>query len=210
MARSRKPENEWLQSFPGLYVNRYGVFFVVHPKTGRRATLDTKDRPSAIRRWTAISQSWEKEINQWRSDLLVAKLSALSTPLDPEGEVLLCDYIGTWRTNVLGHEIVDGSIFWSECKVLALRGPSLGKPIASPTRRDYASDCQQLETSSDARFSLSDPDSVRKIRKLLSPCISKANNYNGLKATLNKVYLHAVDNGTVQRNPIVDLRKAVV
>jgi hypothetical protein len=207
MARSRKPENEWLQSFPGLYMNRYGVFFVVHPKTGRRGTLDTKDRPSAIRRWTAISQSWEKEINQWRSDLLVAKLSALSIPHNFEGQVFLCDYMSNWRKKELGHELLDGKNVWSECKLTSLRG---GKPIAYSTKRDYASDCQQLEALADARFSLSDPDSLRKIRKLLSPWLDKPTHYNGLKNTINRVYIHAVEDGTVQRNPMIDLRKAVV
>jgi hypothetical protein len=208
MARSRKPENEWLQSFPGLYMNRYGVFFVVHPKTGRRATLDTKDRPSAIRRWTAISQSWEKEINQWRSDLLVAKISALSTPHDPEGEMLLCDYMSTWRKKELGHELVDGKNVWSECRLTSLRGG--GKPLALSTKRDYASDCQQLEASGDAKFALSDPDLLRKLRKLLSPWLDKPTHYNGLRNTINRVYIHAVKDGTVQRNPMIDLRKAVV
>ncbi len=137
----------------------------------------------------------------------------------------MCDYMSTWRKEELGHELVDGKNVWSECKLASLRG---GKPIASSTKCDYASDCQQLEASGDAKFALSDPDSLRKIRKLLSPWLDKPTcsastilsghpncrrtptHYNGLKNTINRVYIYAVKDGTVQRNPMIDLRKAVV
>ena len=208
--RARKPGNEWLQDFPGLYINEHGMFFVVHPKTGRRSTLDTKERAKAIRRWTLINETWDRELYQWRSEDLANRLAALSTPHDPEGRTLLCDYVRTWREDVLGHSIVDGRIVWGDCNVLALRGPHQGQPIELPTRRDYASDCQQLEASEDARFSLSDPEAVQKIRKLLSPWLKTPTHYNGLRNSINRVYLHAVDQGIVQRNPIVDVRKAVI
>jgi hypothetical protein len=210
MARARKPGNEWLQDFPGLYINEHGTFFVVHPKTGRRSTLKTKNRSKAIRRWTLVNESWERELYQWSSEDLANRLTALSTPHDPEGQVLLCDYMKTWRQDVLGHSIVDGRIVWGDCKVLALRGPHEGEPIALPTRRDYASDCQQIEAAESARFPLSAPDAVQKIRKLLSAWLQTPTHYNGLRNSINRVYLHAVDEGIVQRNPIVDVRKAVV
>jgi len=186
------------------------MFFVVHPKTGRRSTLDTKERAKAIRRWTLINETWERELYQWRSEDLANRLTALSTPYDSQGHALLCDYVRTWRKEVLGHSIVDGRIVWGDCSVLALRGPQQGQPIALPTKRDYATDCQQLETSEDAKFFLSDPDAVQKIRRLLSPWLTTPTHYNGLRNTLNRVYMHAVDDGIVQRNPMVDVRKAVI
>ncbi|GGE69924.1 hypothetical protein GCM10011533_22870 [Streptosporangium jomthongense] len=209
-ARARKPGNEWLQDFPGLYLNEHGVFFVVHPKTGRRSTLETKNRSMAIRRWTLIHEQWERELHNWRSEQLANRLSALSVPLDPAGQISLSEYLHTWRTEVLGHSIVDGRVVWGECKVFAIRGPHQGQPIALPTRRDYATDCQQLEASDDAKFPLSAQDAVQKIRKLLSPWLTKPTHYNGLRNTLNRVYMHAVDDGIVQRNPVVDVRKAVI
>lgn len=209
-ARARKPGNEWMQDFPGLYVNSHGVFFVMHPKTQKRASLDTKDRSSAIRRWTLINETWERELYQWRSDTLASRIAALSVPHDPEGQILLPDYLRKWREEVLGHSIVDGKIVWGECKVFALRGPQQGQAIALPTKRDYATDCQQLEASADANFALADPDAVQKIRKLLSPWLTRPTHYNGLRNTLNRVYINAVDDGIVKRNPIVDVRKAVI
>ncbi|NMT64788.1 hypothetical protein [Marinobacter orientalis] len=77
-----------------------------------------------------------------------------------------------------------------------------------PTRVDYASDARQLEQSDDARFPLSDPQILRKIRKLLSPWLPMPTRYNSLKNTLNRVFLHAVQEGLIDRNPMIDIRKA--
>lgn len=206
--RYRAERNSTLHRYPGLYLSEDGVFFVIHPLTRKRGSLRTKDRNVAIRRWAVFNQAWEAEVQEHQASSLAEKLNSLSTPASKGDHTLLKDYLQEWRTEVLGHQMNGKRAVWSECRVLSLRGPNKGAPIAMPTRVDYASDARQLELSEDARFPLSDPQILRKIRKLLSPWLPMPTHYNGLKNTLNRVFLHAVQEGLIDRNPMIDIRKA--
>ena len=206
--RYRSEKHSSLHRYPGLYQSEDGVYFVIHPITKKRGTLDTRDRNQAIRLWSMLNHRWEAEVQERKTNALAEKLDSLSIPASKGDHILLQDYLKKWRTEVLGHQIKGKSIVWSECRVLSLRGPNKGAPIAKPTRVDYASDARQLEQSDDAKFPLSDPQILRKIRKLLSPWLPMPTHYNGLKNTLNRVFLHAVQEGLIDRNPMIDIRKA--
>jgi len=147
-----------------------------------------------------LNHRWEAEVQERKTNALAEKLDSLSIPASKGDHILLQDYLKKWRTEVLGHQIKGKSIVWSECRVLSLRGPNKGAPIAKPTRVDYASDARQLEQSDDAKFPLSDPQILRKIRKLLSPWLPMPTHYNGLKNTLNRVFLHAAYSGERDRS----------
>lgn len=206
--RKRKPGNEWLAQYPGLHVNDYGVFYVKHPVTKKKGSLQTKDRTTAIRRWTLINERWEEERSDWATKALADRLVSLSTPKSEGDNIHLSDYLKRWRTQVLGHHVVKGRVEWKECIVLAQRGKRIGQPIAMPTRIDYANDARQLEEQDAARFPMSAPDIVRRIRKLLAPWLDKPTHYNGLRNTLSRVMSYAVQQGIVDRNPVIDITKA--
>ncbi|WP_228285835.1 MULTISPECIES: hypothetical protein [unclassified Marinobacter] len=207
--RNRSKANESLAAYPGLYRNAHDVYFVVHPLTRKRGSLETKDRVIAIQRWSALQRLWQAEISDSKTDSLAKKLSDLATPRHNDGEAItLSHYLKKWRVDVLGHCVVGTKVKWSTCQVLSLRGPNKGRPIALPTRIDYANDAKQLEEQESADFLLTDPDILRRIRQLLSPWMQKPTHYNGLRNTLNRVFLHAVQEGLIDRNPMVDIRKA--
>jgi len=206
--RYRSEKHSTLHRYPGLYLNEDDVYFVVHPLTKKRGSLRTKDRNEAIRRWSIINQTWEAEVSEWQTDALAEKLNNLSTPASKGDHTLLRDYLQKWRTEILGHTVKGKRTVWSECGVLSLRGPNKGSPIAMATKVDYASDARQLELSENSKIPLSDPKILRKVRKLLAPWLPMPTHYNGLKNTLNRVFLHAVQEGIIDRNPMIDIRKA--
>ena len=65
-------------------------------------------------------------------------------PADEGSRITLKKYLRTWRTDILGHQVVDGRVTWGECHVLSQRGRNRGRPIAITTRVDYANDARQL------------------------------------------------------------------
>lgn len=206
--RNRKPDHEWLKQYPGLYLKPHGTFYVRHPITGKKASLETKDRSIAIRRWSLLAERWERERADWQTQALADKLNDLSVPQNEGANIQLNDYLAHWRRQILGHEVINGRVKWGECLVVSLRGRNRGRPVAHQTRVDYANDAHQLEQSADAAFPLSDRDITRKIRKLLAPWLQKATHYNGLRNTLSRVLAHAVQEGLIDRNPISDIIKA--
>jgi hypothetical protein len=209
--RQRKPGNEWMAQYPGLYVNRNGTYRVLHPVTKKFGSLETKDRTTAIRRWSILNERWEAEARDWKSKALADRLGALSVPKSEGDNIHLSDYLVHWRTNILGHQVSkDGRVTWNDCLVLSMRGHNRGKPIAMPTRIDYASDCRQLEDQEGARFALSDPTLLKRVRKLLAPWLTKPTHYNGLRNTLSRVFAHAVQEGIIDRNPMIDISKATI
>lgn len=206
--RKRKAGNEWLEQFPGLHIDRHGTFYVKHPVTGKQGSLRTKERTVAIRRWTLLNKRWEEERADWATNALADRLMSLSTPRSQGDNIHLSDYLRHWRTNILGHQVVDGRVQWGDCLVVSQRGSNKGKPVAIPTRTDYANDARQLEEQEAAQFPLSDPELLRKTRKLLSGWLEKPTHYNGLRNTLSRVFGHAVQEGLIDRNPIIDITKA--
>ena len=206
--RNRQPGHEWLSQYPGLYLKPNGTFYVRHPITGKKASLETKDRTTAIRRWSLLAERWEQERTDWQTQALADKLTGLSIPQSEGANIHLGDYLTHWRTQILGHQVIDGSVQWGECLVVSQRGRNRGRPVAHPTRIDYANDARQLEQSPDAAFPLSDRDITRKIRKLLAPWLQKPTHYNGLRNTLSRALAHAVQEGLIDRNPINDIGKA--
>lgn len=205
--KKRDKKNAWLEQYPGLYIRKDGGFYVKHPTTGKQASLGTKNRAAAIRLWKVLAARWEQERGT-NVDAIEQRLNNLSVPKSQGDHIHLSDYLHQWRTQMLGHQVVNGNVVWGECKVLAQRGKRRGHPVAKPTRTDYANDCRQLEQQEAARFPLSDPKIVTKLRKLLKPWLQKPVHYNGLRNTLSRVLAHAVDEGLIERNPILDIRKA--
>lgn len=204
----RKPGQEWLDRYPGLYINaRDGVFYVRHPVTRKQGSLQTKDRQTAIRRWAILQQMWEQQRTDFDAELMAGNMT-VARPIDEASRITLRQYLRRWRTEVLGHQVVDGRVTWGPCHVLSQRGRNRGRPIAMATRVDYANDAQQLEASEDSVFVLSDTNVVRKIRRLLSPWLTKPTHYNGLRNTLSRVFDHAIQDGLIDRNPVADIKKA--
>ena len=166
---SRKKDREWLERYPGLYIDaRTGVFFVRHPATRKQGSLKTRERQMAVRRWAILQQMWEQTGNDFEADLLAGSL-AITRPAEAAKRITLKSYLDKWRTTVLGHQLSEGSVIWGDCHVLSQRGRNRGRPVAMATRTDYAADAQQLATSDDSQFFLCDPHVLRKVRKLLSP-----------------------------------------
>lgn len=197
-----------MSQYPGLYINEHGVFYVRHPRTRKKASLDTKDRTTAVRRWSLLAERWEKEQADWQTQALADKLNSLSFPRSEGDDTFVGDYLRHWRTQILGHQIYGRRVEWGECLVVSLRGRNRGRPVAHTTRVDYANDARQLEQREEAQFPLSDRDLTRKVRKLLAPWLQKPTHYNGLRNTLSRVFAHAVQEGLIDRNPINDIGKA--
>lgn len=207
LAGRRTLKHRSLAQYPWLYLRKdNGVYYVVNPYTRRQISLKTTDRSKAITRWAGLLRIWEQERGEYDLDEAAKKLSTTSQ-FESDSEVSLAIYMRKWRTEVLGHGYEDGKIVWGECHVLSQRGRNRGKPIALASRRDYASDAQQLEASDDSDFLLSDPHILRRIRRLLSPWLTKPTHYNGLRNTLSRVLMHAVRDGVIDRNPIRDIEK---
>src|SRR5690606_28319122 len=207
MARRRTLKHRSLAQYPGLYIREdNGVYYVRHPITRIQASLETTNRSLAIRRWAMLQQIWEQDRNQYDVNEVAIKLSTTSQ-VEADPEITLANYLRRWRTEVLGHGYKEGKMVWGECHVLSQRGRNRGKPIALASRRDYASDAQQLEASEESDFLLSDPQILRRIRRLLSPWLTKPTHYNGLRNTLSRVLMHAVQDGVIDRNPIRDIEK---
>ena len=99
--RNRSKANESLAAYPGLYRNAHDVYFVVHPLTRKRGSLETKDRVIAIQRWSALQRLWQAEISDSKTDSLAKKLSDLATPRHNDGEAItLSHYLKKWRVDV--------------------------------------------------------------------------------------------------------------
>lgn len=207
LAGRRTLKHRSLAQYPWLYLRKdNGVYYVVNPDTRRQISLKTTDRSKAITRWAGLLRIWEQERGEYDLDEAAQKLSTTSQ-FESGSEVSLANYMRKWRTEVLGHGYKDGKIVWGECYVLSQRGRNRGKPIALASRRDYASDAQQLEASDDSDFLLSDPNILRRIRRLLAPWLTKPTHYNGLRNTLSRILMHAVQDGVIDRNPIRDIEK---
>jgi len=203
----RKQGQEWLDRYPGLYIRaRDGMFYVRHPVTRKQGSLQTRDRQTAIRRWAILQQMWEQQTPHFDAQLMAGNMAAARPP-GAGSRTTLRDYLKHWRTKVLGHRPTKNGVAWGECHVLSERGRNRGKPIAIPTRRDYANDARQLEESKDSAFTLTDPRILRKVRRLLSPWITKPVHYNGLRNTLSRVFAHAVQDGLIDANPIPEIKK---
>lgn len=182
------------------------MFYVRHPITRKQGSLQTRDRNTAVRRWAILNQMWEGERTDFDVEIMAGNMKA-ARPVDEGSRTTLKQYLRKWRTEILGHTVTEGSLAWGDCHVLSQRGRNSGRPIAMATRIDYASDAQQLEASEGSAFTMSDAILLRKIRRLLSPWITKPTHYNGLRNTLSRVFSHAVQDGLIDRNPMVDIEK---
>lgn len=205
--RKRQPNQEWLNHYPGLYVTKFGVFYVRHPITRKQASLETKDKAIAIKRWSLINKVWEAEKNDFLTDRLAARLQNATDGNPQHSYRYLCDYLTHWRKDVLGHHIDDGKMSWTKCYVISTRGKNRGQEISTPSKIDYASDCQQLERSEAAKVALTDKHLTRRIRQLLSPWTQKPTHYNGLRNTLSRILDHAIAEGVLDVNPMRDIKK---
>lgn len=209
MGASRDRTQHGLERYPGLYRRRRdGIFYVRHPFTRKQGSLQTDDKETAIRRWAILQQIWEEERRAFDAELMAGNLS-MCDPIDEANRITLRKYLHTWRTEHLGHSVIDGRTKWGKCTVFAKRGNNRGKPIALSTRTDYASDAQQLEASEGSDFLLADPQILRRIRRLLSGWHTKPTHYNGLRNTLSRVFSNAVQDGLIDRNPMVDIEKLI-
>jgi hypothetical protein len=203
----RKPTQRWLARYPGLYIrDRDGVFYVRHPITRKQGSLQTNDRNVAIRRWAVLQQMWEQERQDFDAQGMADNLSMVN-PVDEASRITLKEYLHHWRTKLIGHQIIKGNVRWGDCHVFSQRGRNRGRPIAMGTRTDYAADAQQMEASEGSEFLLSDPQLLRRIRRLLSPWLTKPTHYNGLRNTLSRAFSQAVQDGLIDRNPMPDIQK---
>lgn len=209
--RKRTDENEDLRDYPGLGRYKDGRYYIQHPTTGRQASLGTRDLGQAKRLWAAIRVRWESESTDAVAEKVAQKLAGLDTPKSRGADIHLSDYLRQWREEVLGYiKNPDGSVKLVQCHLTAKRGKARGvSAIAEPTRRDYGTDCLQLEASPAARFPMAAKNAPERIRQLLAPWITRPTHYNGLRNTLNRVFSHAIQTGVISRNPMRDIEKVV-
>jgi hypothetical protein len=149
---------------------------------------------------------WEQERKDFDARGMADNLSMVN-PVEEASRITLKEYLHHWRTKLIGHQIKKGKVRWGECHVFSQRGRNRGRPIAMGTRTDYAADAQQMEASEGSEFLLSDPQLLRRIRRLLSPWLTKPTHYNGLRNTLSRAFSQAVQDGLIDRNPMRDIQK---
>ncbi|MGH1373571.1 MAG: hypothetical protein ACRBBW_16140 [Cellvibrionaceae bacterium] len=172
--------------------------------------MKTRDFNLAKRLWAALDMRWKQEIEDSASTALLNKLGNLSLPKDKGRHITLSSFLTEWREDILGYrKNLDGAVTLGPCYVLAQRGSGRGKPIAEPTRKDYGSDCLQLEKRTESDFPLSDPEILEKTRALLAHWLTKPTHYNGLRNTLTRALAHAVQTGVIRRNLMRDIEKIV-
>ena len=194
--RNRIKENEDLTQYPGLGRYKDGRYYVEHPKSGRQASLKTRDRQTAIQRWSAVYRAWQSQLDDDIAERIASRVADLGNTSAP---TTLAALLSTWRTEQL-----------ESGRVTARRGHRKGKEISASTKSDYRADCLQLEKQPLAKkIKLNSPDLLSELRKLLSPWASQATHYNGLRNTLSRVMSWAVSVGEITRNPVRDIEKAV-
>ena len=194
--RYRKEGNEDLTHYPGLGRYKDGRYFVKHPLSGRQASLKTREKQVAIRRWAAVYKAWQAEQGDHIAERIAGRISDLGNTSAP---VTIANLLHQWRTEQLEQNLVK-----------AKRGPGKGKPISDKTKADYRADCQQLEKQPLAKkIKLNSPTLLSDIRKLLSPWADRATHYNGLRNTLSRVFSWAITTGALTRNPMRDVEKAI-
>lgn len=197
--RRRKPSNGQLQGYPGLGRYTDGRYYFENPSTGRQSSLKTKDLKTAISRWTVAQTLHQKTHGDTLLDELAERLQRNNRHKSKGEHILLADFIKLWRRDILEA---------GKLRVKIKRNQ--GKLVSPRTVEDYRAQALQLEDSPDSQFPLSDPDALRRLRRLLAPWVTKPTHYNHLKAVLGRVYDHAVSTGLVDRNPMKDIDKQAV
>ncbi|MDP2141351.1 MAG: hypothetical protein Q8L20_11120 [Gammaproteobacteria bacterium] len=197
--RARTDSNNHLSRFPGLGLRKDGRYYFQNPYTGRQTTLKTKDLKQAIARWALAKALSDKAYGDQATTHLAQRLQESNTPVSKGSHIHLCDFLKKWRVEVLEQGKVTIKIKRNE-----------GQPLAPRTQKDYTKQAKQLEKSPDAKFALSHPQSLQKIRILIAPWALKATTYNHLKAMLGRMYDHAVLVGLIDKNPMRDIDKLPV
>lgn len=194
--RNRISENADLIQYPGLGRYKDGRYFVKHPVSGRQASLKTRDKQTAIKRWAAIYKAWTIESGDIVAERIASKVSNLGNTDSP---ATLGALLAKWRI-----EQLDAG------NVIAKRGAHKGKPISGKTKADYRADCLQIEKQPLApKIKLNSPNLLSEIRKMMAPWVNQPTHYNGLRNSLSRVLSWAVATGEINRNPIADIEKAV-
>jgi hypothetical protein len=207
--RRRSAENQWLEAYPGLHVFPDGRFYVVHPVTGNKASLGTRDKKTALALYGRLAAKWQPEKVEAVASALLEKLDGLDKPRSPDDDITFAEYAKRWREGLLGVKFAaDGRVKLSPTKIVK-KG---GKPISEQTQRDYGKQCRQLEESEAAGFKLSDDNLLNKTRRLLAPWAEQPTHYNHLIAVVSHVYRAAIREGiaNIDRNPATDIEKMAV
>jgi len=202
--RSRSAANAWLQDYPGLHVFPDGRYYVIHPTTKRKASLDTRAPKVAIALYNQLRVLWDEEGAHTKSQVLLKKLMGLGASTPVSSRVPFKEFAKEWRELHLGFLVdADGAITRAPCKVMKRDG----KPVEPRTRDGYGRHSLQLENAEGADFLLSDGDLVRRTRQLLAPWADKPSHYNHLLAVASHIYRLAIIKGMIDANPTRDIDK---
>lgn len=204
--RKRSPQHDWLKDYPGLHIFPDGRFYVVHPVTGLKASLGTRDRQTALALYARLRARWEPEKVDAVASALLGRLDSLATARQPEADLTFAEYAKQWRENTLGVTVSAGGRVTLGDTKLVKKG---GKPLGELTRRDYGKQCRQIEAAEAAQFKLSDPNLLQRTRKLLATWADKPVHYNHMLAVVSHIYRAAIREGiaSIDRNPATDIEK---
>lgn len=204
--RKRSPQHEWLKEYPGLHVFPDGRFYVVHPVTGLKASLGTRDRQTALALYARLRARWEPEKVDAVANALLGRLDSIATARQPEADLSFAEYARQWRENVLGVTVSAGGRITMGKTKLVKKG---GKPIGELTQRGYGQQCRQIEVAEGAQFRLSDPNLLQCTRRLLATWADTPTHYNHMLAVVSHIYRAAIRDGiaSIDRNPATDIEK---
>ena len=197
--RYRAPENSDLLQYPGLGRYQDGRYFFKNPHTGRQASLKTKDLKQAVGRWALAKALCDSAYGDQAGAQLAEKLRQSNIPISKGANVHLCDFMKTFRKDVLEKGILRIKITRNK-----------GEYASARTHEDYIKYSKQLEAHPDAAFPISSPTIITKTRVLLAHWLETPTHYNHLKAYLGRVYDHAVKSGLIESNPMMHVEKEAV
>ncbi len=195
-----------MKDYSNLYVYPNGIYYAMHPNTGKKGSLETRDKATAIKIYRKLMLRWEDEREKRIADKFLERIEAMEVFKSSGDNIFLCDYIKNWRENVLGYiKNENGKLQINKTKALIMRGKKAGNLIRERTQIDYGRQCIQLENSEDCKFSINDKNIIKRLRNLLTPWLDQPTHYNHLLAVLSRVFDYAVKSALIDRNPVRDV-----
>lgn len=189
MARPRKRGDKDLPE--GLYRDpRYGTFYIRHPATGKKVSLQTKDAKTARGIHAQYYPQWKHAQVQDQADEMLAKLEKGSGPT-------IADFARQYREEQLPQAVGRG-----------------GKLLGEKTRKDYgeilANHVEQSEVFQELGLAAADnryDEVVKALRQYLNHWTGKPSFYNYQLALLSRLFAFAVDSGQINRNPVKEIAR---
>ena len=132
MSPRKRSTNDGLKDYPGLHRFPDGRYYVIHPVTGIKASLKTRDKTIAIQIYTRITAMWAPTAADSVAQKLLERLGAAE--IQKSEQITFRDYARRWREDILGFVVTeDGAVIRKPTKVTKKDGGH----IEERTRTDY-------------------------------------------------------------------------